>query len=161
MNCREMQVTSARKRAVNFYISQDDSIHFDGAKVVLPEVSYRIQFPAVLCATHYRILSIWQTAWRPSAYLHPFLCEYHEKCAAIFAFVFWKPAFFHSNIKIGNNFIRIETSWTFVLWHFWLWLYLVLRKGSNCAVCCLSWRCDICCYLFTVRLSLLWNRKRC
>jgi len=67
MNCKQMEVTSERNRSVTFCTSQDDSIHFYGANVVLPEVSYRIQFPAVLCAIHYRMLSIWQTAWRPSA----------------------------------------------------------------------------------------------
>jgi hypothetical protein len=53
-----MQVTSERKRAVTFYTPQDDSVHIDGTNVVLPEFLGRIQFPAVLCAIHYRILSI-------------------------------------------------------------------------------------------------------
>jgi hypothetical protein len=58
VNCKKMQVTSQRKRAVAFYTSEYDSIHIDGTNVVLSEFSCRIQFPAVLCAIHYSTLSI-------------------------------------------------------------------------------------------------------
>jgi len=99
-------------------------------------LNFHVESSFLLCCVLYTTVHF-RSDKQPGVHLHiydPFYVRCHEKCAATFVFVSWKLAFFHSNIKIGNNFIKVETSWIFVLT---LLAWSILRKGSKCTTCCL------------------------